>query len=434
MNGAFFKITLVMMCSFALKANIVRLEDAIQRSLQRSAVIKMSQAERDALKDKEIASWLELGPRMSASYNQAFYDSKLKIPLNGQEFIMRDDVTKMGSITLTQPITGLFALWQKGRLDQKQRQLKDIDFQMSARDIAFKTAEIYLLAQKTNSMWDIAKASVDSAKAQAKDAEALFRAERIHKGDFLKLELLLSEALASEAKARAARDIAFFSLQEMIGHDTHEELSLEALSDEDIKEPAPSLDEALKKALSMRPELKQVEQGEQIASVGKLAILSKFFPSINFLAQIDRHFSQPGLAGAEQTKFIGFNASFDFFNSGSHIFQMKEAAKNVLKSHYQKDILKQSIKLEVMNILSTLEAATIALNFAKKAVEQAEEAYRIEKLQFNLGKSSATQLVLAATAKTTMLGNLVSVINNIKNEQFKLDRALGEMRPRLRRN
>lgn len=431
-----FRWSLTLAWSFQIGAQTLSLDETVTLALEHAAEIKSSRADLDAQRNKRTASWLDLGPRLSATYNHAFFDNKLIVPFNGQDIMMRDDVTKTGSLVLTQPLTGLFALSQKARLEGTQKEIKQATLNLTESQVAFRAAELFMRVQQNESLLAIAKANSEAAEAQLKDGRALLNAERIHKGDFLKLELALSQAGASMAKANAARDIALFSLKEMVGLRDDQSFAVEASREQDfVPEQWPSLEQGIESALSRRMELKQARLFEQVASVARMATFSKFLPSVNFFAQMDKNFGQPGLTSPAESKFLGFNCSWDFFNSGAHIFEVREASFAIDKAMYQKRALTQQIRINMMQTLTSLKAAHESLAFSKKAVEQANEAYRIERLQFSSGRSQASLLVLAQTAKTVAESNLVSVIHELKIEDLKLQQALGEQRPRaLRRN
>ena len=417
--------------SLSLFARELTIEEAISLGLKNSAEVKAAEADYNSQYNKQISSWLELGPRLNAKYNHAFFDSKLVVPFNNQDVLLRDDVIKKGSLTLTQPITGLFALAQKAIIDAKQKNAKASLFKQTKSQVAFRIAESYLRAQQSERMWEIEKARIESSLAQKKDGEALYRAERIHKGDFLKLELSLSQAQSAEAKARAQKEIAFYSLKELIGLNEPLSLSLVALIAPQEAQKYPSLDEAIHRALNNRQDLKQAKLGKEMAKAGKFAAFAQIIPNISFVAQIEHNFGKPSFSGGGTNKMLGLNLDWEFFNSGSSFFQLREAAFNATKVLYQVDALKQAIRIEVMQILASLTAAQEGLGFAFKAVEQAKEAYRIEKLQFASGKSSATALVLAQTAKILAEGNAVSLLSDLKIQKLKLQQALGEEQPVL---
>jgi len=423
----------LLLCSHVLRADELTMEQAIFLAQQNSPDLKISHNELKAQSAKQISSWLDLGPRLSASYNHVFYDGPQNIKMGEQEILVRDQVVKTGKIVLTQPITPLFALAQNARLMGKQKNIKESALKLTKAQIAFKVAELYLRAQQSERMWEIAKIGIESSVAQKKEGESRFRAERIHRGDLLKLELSESQARLTEAKAKAARDIAYFSLGEVVGLSQPISLSLIPLvkPGEIIFEELPGLEAALRLALANRQELKQATLGEEIAGITKFASLSRFFPSVNFFAQVDRNFGRPGFGAPRDNKMLGFDLNFEFFNSGSHIFQVREASFMATKALYQAGVLKQGIRIEVMNALTSLNAAQEGLVLAHKAVEQANEAYRIEKLQFSSGKSSASELLLAQTSKAQAEGNAVTVISELKIQKLKLQQALGETKPAL---
>jgi outer membrane protein TolC len=412
-------------------AEEISIDQAVLMALEHSPQVKVVEHEKKAQENKQVSAWLDLGPRLSASFNGALFDGKQTVKMGDKEILMRDDVTKTGNIMLSQPITGLFALSQNARLEGKQNKLKGLNLQLTRAQTAFKTAELYLNVQKSTKMWEVAEASIQAREAPRGDGAILLRVGRINHGDFLKLELAVSEARVAEAKARAQRDIAHFSLMELIGHPNPDQVSIQPLDLLNVSEPVPSLDEALTMALSNRLEVAQAVQGQEIASLARIAPLVKFIPSVNFFAQIDRNFGTVGMGGKEQSKMLGLTINWEFWNSGSHIFQIREANQTYAKTKYQTDAVRQSIRLDLMQSMLNLRAAQESFSFANLAIEQADESYRMEKIKFASGKSSATELVLAETAKTLAHGNAIAIFTELKSQELKLQQALGKTRPEL---
>lgn len=408
------------------------IEDAIGMALVHAPEIKIAQSELSAQKSKHVSAWLELGPRLSGTFNGALHDSVQSLKLGEKEIIVRDDFTKTGSLMLTQPLTGLFALTQNARVEGKQKSLKDLNLKLIMSQVAFKVAELYLNVQQSIKMLEVAEASLEATMAQRKDGELLLNAGRIHQGDFLKLDLAVSQAQSAKARAQADKEIVFLSLLEMIGSKNIDlDLSSFSSSFESSDGPLPVLDDCLVIALNNRMEKIQAEKGEEIASLARAASMVKFLPNINFFAQIDRNFGTVGMGGKEMTKMLGLNLTWEFWNNGAHLFQVRESFENYNKAHFQKDAVVQKIKIDLIQALSTLKAARQSYVFAQKAVEQSLESYRIERLKFQAGKSSATELVLAEAAKTNAHAHSVAVFTELKVREFKLQQALGKNRPEL---
>lgn len=427
-----------MLCLIFLAAHNVLSEElsferVIDLALIHAPELKIAQSELKAQENKQISAWLDLGPRLSATFNGALHDGTQSIKLGEKEILLRDDMTRTGSLTLTQPLTGLFALTQNARVEGKQRTLKHLNLKLLTTQTAFRVAELYLNVQQSIKMWEIAQSSLEATLAQRKDGELLLHAGRIHQGDFLKLDLAVSQAQSNEARAQADRDIVFSTLLEIIGYQNSGDIVLNSFSaSSEINEgPLPLLDECLAIALNNRIEKVQAEKGREIASLARAASAVKFLPNINFFAQLDRNFGTVGMGGKEMSKMLGINVTWDLWNNGAHLFQVRESFENYNKAHFQMDAVTQKIKIDLIQVLSTLKAARQSYAFAKKAVEQALESYRIERLKFQAGKSSATELVLAEAAKTNAHAHSVAVFTELKVREFKLQQALGKNRPDL---
>ncbi len=416
------------LCSSLSMAEELSIEQAITMALAHAPELKIAKSELEAQKLKRTSAWLDIGPRISTTFNASFFENKQMMNMGGKEILLRDDQTKIGSITLTQPLTGIFLLSQNARLEGKQKELKSLNHALVERDVAFKTAQLFLNAQQSEKMWQVNQTSIEAREAQRRDGQLLLEVGRINRGDLLKLELAVSEARSQEAKARARRDIAFYSLATLIGHDENAPLLLSPMKNA-LSELSMSFEEALTMAQSGRIEIKQAQQGEKIASLARLAALAKFLPNVNFFAQLEHNFGTVGALGKQENKFIGFNVTWDIFNFGSHVFLARESQEQYKKSLYGLEGAAQRIKIDLMEVFANLKAARESAAFADKAVEQAEESYRMEKIKFAAGKSSATELVIAENTRTVAQANAVNIFTELKIGELKLQQAIGKLRP-----
>ncbi len=424
-------VGMVLLLASQIQATQLSMSEAIDMALKNALSIKSFEADLSAQQNKQISAWLDLGPRLSATFNETRFDDKQTAQMGPSEMVIREDLARTGSLKLIQPITGLFALAQKARLEGKQRDIKESGLKLTTAQVAFKVAELYLTAQKNEALWKISKASIEAADAQAKEGASLLNAGRITRGDFLKIELSATQARVTEAKARAANEVAYFILQETIGYKGEEAFSIMPFVPSETVLPyaMPSLEDGFAQSVSNRLEVKQAQLVEDVASLGSQASLVSFLPSVNFFAQIDRNFGTPSFGGSKETKMIGLQASWDFFNSGAHFFLIRESERQLAKARYQGDIIKQQVRIELMQTTAVLNAAVEGIELAKKAMEQAQEAFRIEKVKFALGRGTATELVLAQTSFTAANTGLINALTDVKIQTLKLQQTLGKTRP-----
>lgn len=409
------------------------LSDAIARAGQTSSRVRAAEAERNAQTEKRRSSFSDLGPRVSAAYNEAHYNEAQTASFGPgtPALLMRPEVARSGGLTVAQPITGLWGLSEKAAYESVQLDVKDIGLKLARGDVAFQAAETWLKAYNADRQLQIAEASVAAAESQRRDALALERAGRMNHGDVLKLELAVSEAKARVAQTRAVRDTVFAALKVAIGVPVSAPLvlgkTLPGLSFE-VPEPLAAVGEALQKRL----ESQQAQAGVKAAGFYKKLAYTNFTPSVNLFWKWDHTFGElSALAGQRDTKYYGVQATWDLWNNGSHVFQVREAAENQVRAEELAKGVDESIRLDVLQAVASLRAAKESLSLAQAAVSQAEEAYRIEQARFRTGSRSATDLILAETSQASARGRLVTAETDLVLWHLKTEKALGADQPKL---
>jgi len=407
-------------------ANSLTIDEAVARAVTTSPRIRGAQADRDAAKEKRRGAWADLGPRLKAEYSQVRFEDAQKFQMGPTEITLRPEEVKSGSLTLAQPITGLYALAERARMEGSQEDQKDLMLQAARTEVALQTADSWLKAYGAQRQLQIAQASVEAALSQQKDAAALERVGRLNRGDVLRLELAVSEAKARVATTRAGRDIVIAALREAIDVepgtpvDLAETLPLVPADD-------PELAEALKVSRETRIERRMAENGVTLAGFGRSLALSQFSPNINLFAKLDHNFGEPAGLGASgrDTRSVGVMLSWDLWNNGSSTFAVREAAQQVIRAGENVAGIDEQIRLDVQAAIYNLKAARESLSLATVAVNQAEEAYRIEQARFKTGARSSTDLILAEAARANAQGRRVAAETDIISWYMKLQKAQG---------
>ncbi len=408
--------------------SLFSIEDAVTRTLTVSPQLKQAEAEKNAQREKKRGAWSDIGPRVSGTYNEVRFQDALTTEFSGQKVTVRPERTKIADLKVVQPITGLAILIENARIQGSLEDVAAAKTDLVRSDMAFRAADAWLKAFQSQQQLEIAKSSILSSENQLKDAYALERAGRINHGDVLKLELLYSESKARESQARAFEDIAFANLKETTGIPSQETLRLtkelpkaKALDSE--------IDQILKIALDKRPEVQQAKSGVELAMLVKKAAYAQFSPNLNVFVQFERNLANASFGTEKNTRTYGIQLTWNLWNNGSTVFSIREAGQKVVQAEEGYRNTEMNIRLDVLSTLANLKSTRESLEFAKIAVKQAEEAYRIEKVKFKAGNSSASDLVIAETASTASRNRLVSVESDYVSWHLKLQKALGEERP-----
>ena len=195
----------------------ISLGDAVSKAVKLSSQKIAAEADFNAQNNKSWQAWTGIGPKVTADYTDIKFDKKLEKQYGPMTIPVRDDKSRMGSITLAQPIVSLYPLIQYARFESTQTDIKYKVLKIVERETAFGAAEVYRRSQQAEEMHQIAQASIKAAENQSRDAQALYRVGKLTRGDLLKIEMAILDAKAQEAKAEAVKETAFSALCEMVG-------------------------------------------------------------------------------------------------------------------------------------------------------------------------------------------------------------------------
>ncbi len=410
----------------------ISLGDAVSKAVKLSSQKIAAEADFNAQNNKSWQAWTGIGPKVTADYTDIKFDKKLEKQYGPMTIPVRDDKSRMGSITLAQPIVSLYPLIQYARFESTQTDIKYKVLKIVERETAFGAAEVYRRSQQAEEMHQIAQASIKAAENQSRDAQALYRVGKLTRGDLLKIEMAILDAKAQEAKAEAVKETAFSALCEMVGLTLPCNPKLEVLS-RNVNETAvsiPDLGTAVNAAMSKRFEMETANLGIELASFGKQLAYAKFTPQVNAFIKWERNFTTQE-DNEKNSRAIGLQATWELWDNGSRFFAVHEAAEQVAKAEALKADQERKIRLEIYQSTAYLKAAQETLSLARGAVSQAEESYRIEQARFKSGATTATELLLSETAQTRARGGLVAALTELDIQHLNLQKAMGHETPNL---
>jgi len=408
---------------------ILTLQDAVARAVTSNPTVDQAQAEMDASTERKRSAWTNIGPRVSAEYNEAHFEKEQSVPFGENNVIIRDDVTKTGSLTIAQPITGLYAAVQYGRFSSMQQDLSFESLRQAKRNVAFQAAEAFLNAYQAQEQEEISGASLNAAKRQYEDALAIQRVGRLSQGDVLKFQLALSQAETRAAQARTMKQVSFAVLRQVMQAQDADELTLDKNLPK-LEEEAIDIQRGIEQALAQRPEAKKAELASELADYNKDLAYAQFIPSVNVFKKWDRNFGEvAGLGAEKETSYYGISLQWDIWSNGSSVFAVREAIANKTKAEAVRVSANDEVKLDVIQAWQNFQSAKQTLKFAQTGVTQAEEAYRIDQTRFKNGQISATDLILSESSMTTAQGTRVSAETQFLLWHFRLQRSIGKDLP-----
>jgi outer membrane protein TolC len=212
--------------------------------------------------------------------------------------------------------------------------------------------------------------------------------------DFLKASETLEEARAQLADAQADLTHVKALLAALLDYPADQELELDPLPDQIPVLPADSAEWSgmVEKASAVAAAELRVREAEE----GKRIARSEFLPKVSVGGNVMEH-TASSVTRTQQTWELSLRASIPVFTGGRRTaaYQSAAAAQRAADLALRQTQLQQAA--EIRGAMARFEAAKTALEAARRRVEAADEAARIEGLRYDNGASTIEDFLRART-------------------------------------
>lgn len=232
---------------------------------------------------------------------------------------------------------------------------------------------------------ELKKQSLNRAQTQLKVAKAAFDVGTKAKTDILQAEMGVAGAQAALAAAENTLEINGMKFNEIIGVDVNKKWKLTP-ENKQIAAPAMNLQQAQEQALKQRHEIVQKEGELELANT-----------TVNVLED-----------WSMQATYNG-----------------RIAKNNVEKAKLAIEEQNRQIKTEVAEAYLNLNAARVAIDFRKKAMEAAAESYRLTNLRFENGLATTLEVIQAEEELAEKENQHLEAIRNYNLAVVNFENALG---------
>ncbi len=278
----------------------------------------------------------------------------------------------------------------------------------------------------------LAEHFVEVAQGSVKDAEDFYENVKIQhevgmasQFDLLRSEVRLANLQPQLIKAKNNLEIAKLNLKTILGLDLSSEIETEGRL-----EYIPSeidLEECITKALSNRPELKQLSFQKRIAGEGLKMARASGLPSVAISGQYNYWADQFNFKEDTWQNYYSLNLvlSIPVFNGLSSSAKAAKSKAVIKELELTQEGLIEMLKFEVMQAVLKIKEAEQSLLSQEKNVEQAQESLRIAELNYNEGLVTILDVQQAQTALAQAKTNYSQALYDYSVARAELDKATG---------
>lgn len=295
----------------------------------------------------------------------------------------------------------------------------DIDRIKNLVALDFITAYLDLL--ETEKLILIAEKEIERFESHLKVARSLYEEGVITKNDLLQAEVKLSDAKQQLLTTRNLKAINTSRINNILSFPLTNKIQVT-----DISNGSPftiELVNAWEAALEQRPELKIIDNQIKITDLKEKAKKSEYYPSL--YAQGGYNYTENRYLLYEDNWSLIFGINFNLFSGGSTKAELSKLQNRKNQLLEQRGKLLEDIKLELEKNYLEMKNADEKINVTKDAISQAEENLRINKLKYEEGIGTATDVIDAITLLTGAETNYYTALYEFSRARAGLMYSMG---------
>jgi outer membrane protein len=314
-------------------------------------------------------------------------------PMGGTPALrVRDRTTSLVSVTLAQPISGLFVLHQLVNLEQAGVDVARSDRVRARLDTAQRASEAYLKLLQAQALAEVAAKSVVQMEAQVTRAQVLEKSGVMGQVDVLRLVSARDAAKGIQVQSRAGADIARAAL--VLALTLPPGTPVEVV--DDFPDPPPPLQyteaQVTELALKQRPEMaaanQRIDQARGGRGVAKAALLPNVMGLLNYT-----HVEGQGPFQPKNAWFVGGSLSWDLWDWGKTWNGVKEADAKTRQAEFAARSQRDQLAFDARRRVQEARAAYESVGLSRSSLAASEEAYRIQTVRYQQGAATTTDVL-----------------------------------------
>ncbi len=335
------------------------------------------------------------------------------------------------AIEAKQPIFAGGAIKANYEARKKGLDIARLDEQSTIVNLAADVKGAYFQVLKAEKMVELAQVALEQIKSHHRDAESFFAVGLIPKNDLLEAEVRLAVAMQHLIQAENALEVARSQFNTLLRRPINAPVRLK-----DRLEFQPfekSMEHCMRKALENRPELRayrlRVEQARDMVKVAK----GELFPSLSLIGHYERYGDEADLRGTTfrsmENWYVAARVDWAFWEWGRTKYEVdaRRAQENQILNLWEAE--RDRVILEVKTAFLKVKEAEKQVWVAKKAIEQAEENFRLNRERYREQLATSTDVLDAQGLLTKTKSDYVAALSDYFIYQAQLERAIGEMSP-----
>jgi len=314
---------------------------------------------------------------------------------------------------------------------QTNREIAEIDSIRTINDLVFEVYKLYVALLRAEKLEDEARQAVLRLQAHLKDSSALFTVGMVPKVALLQSEVELAQGEQDLADAENRTESARSSLNIAMRRDIAASL--------EVRDISPDLSavfnwpEVQQTTLSHRPEITQARLAVDFARQDITLKTSQFSPDVDLRASYNSDVDYESAGNEDDSRWsrenamIRVTASWKLWTWHQDNDEKIAAQLALRKAKYNLAKITDEVLLEARTAFLHIEHGEKRVLVSKKAIEQAEENYRINQARYQRQIATSTDVLDAQELLTRAMTNYYDSLYGYELAKAAVWRAQGSL-------
>lgn len=256
----------------------------------------------------------------------------------------------------------------------------------------------------------VSQAETERLESHLRVARSLFKEGVITKNDLLQAEVKLSDAKQRHLSLKNMQAVSVSKLNNILSRPLGSQLHI--VDEEETTLSAMSVEHFWEMAENQRLEIKILDKQLNALNLQKKSKTAAFFPT--FYVQGGYGYMQNDYQVYENNWSVMVGASVNLFSGGSTKAEVSKLKLMTEKLAEERKKLVEDIRLDVERYYLNMKNAEEKLAVLKDSIEQATENLRINKIRYEQGQGTATDVIDAITLLANAETNYFSALYEMK--------------------
>lgn len=402
-------------------SKILTISEGLRLATDNNRLIKIASLNKDIASSDILVARAKLLPSINASLRQTYLNHQPGAIFGSNKVFISQKEYLFYGINLYQTIYDFGANISRYEASKTFLDVTKLDIARIKNLVALDFINAYYDLLETEKMITVTEKEVQRFESHLKVAQDLYADGVITKNDLLQAEVRLSDAKQRLLTTKNKRSVNVSNINNILSRPINAALQVVDVSMDDSN--VIELEKAWETAEKERREIKIIDHELKIIDLEEKATKSEYYPKL--FAQGGYNFTENRYQFPEGNWSLILGIDLNLFSGWSTKAEVVKVLHRREQLLEEKRKLMDDIKLEVEKSYLDLKNALEKILVTKGATNQAEENLRINKIKYEEGIGTSTDVIDAITLLTLAETNYCKSVYDLKRAQAELRYAMG---------